>query len=284
MRENRNTIAVIICAAGSSSRFHQHPENNQAPKEAAIPPRKGRVKKEYMPLEGRSSGGDTSPQGEALTVLGSALGAFTACRQIGPIVIAIPPGPEAEIDARASLPPELCSGGQDRILFVPGGSTRRASVHNALVRLESYQPSHVLIHDGARPWIKKELVERIIEAAIRYGAVIPALPLNETPKEISGSAETGIFVKRHLKRAAIYSAQTPQGFRFSELLRASEKAAEREMKEHMEYTDDAEVWGEFIGQVAIISGDHENRKITYPEDLLNPLWKEQQGEKSQCKE
>jgi 2-C-methyl-D-erythritol 4-phosphate cytidylyltransferase/2-C-methyl-D-erythritol 4-phosphate cytidylyltransferase/2-C-methyl-D-erythritol 2,4-cyclodiphosphate synthase len=62
-------------------------------------------------------------------------------------------------------------------------------------------------------------------------------------------------------------AQTPQGFAFPEILRAHEMAAEREVREHYEYTDDAEVWGEFIGPVAVVEGSPRNKKITFPEDL-----------------
>jgi len=140
-------------------------------------------------------------------------------------------------------------------------------VHNALLFLASYKPSHVLIHDGARPWIKPELIEKIIECATKYGAVIPALPLVETPKELKTSAGEVKLVERHLRRENLCVVQTPQGFAFPEILTAHEKAAEREEKEGFEYTDDAEVWGEFTGQVAVIPGDVENRKITYPEDL-----------------
>ena len=222
----------------------------------------GGVKKEYLSL----------PE-TPLTVLGAALSAFASSCRVGPIVITVPPGAEEEV--RASLPAELrsselCSG--DRIHFVSGGLTRRASVHNALLWLEPWHPSHVLIHDGARPWIKPELIEKIIDAAIKFEAVIPALPLLETPKELERreggvSTEEPAFIKRHLRRADLCAAQTPQGFKFPEILTAHKKAAEREEREHREYTDDAEVWGEFIGHVAVIPGDPENRKITYPEDL-----------------
>ena len=235
------SVAAVISAAGSSSRM-------------------GGVKKEYLCLPGEKS-----------TVLGAAVSAFASSKRIGLIVIVVPPASTAQ----ASLPPELCSDeflsneGQNRIHFVSGGSTRRASVHNALSFLEAHHPSFVLIHDGARPWVKLNLIEQVIDAAIRYEAVIPALPLTETPKELSGSefARGVRFIKRHLRRAELCVAQTPQGFKFPEILRAHEKAAEREARENFEYTDDAEVWGEFIGQVAMIPGDPGNRKITYPEDL-----------------
>jgi 2-C-methyl-D-erythritol 4-phosphate cytidylyltransferase/2-C-methyl-D-erythritol 2,4-cyclodiphosphate synthase len=253
MQDLKVNIAAIICAAGSSSRM-------------------GGKKKEYQYLD--------SPAG--FTVLGAAVTAFASCPQIDPIVITVPSEEKSEQSSielcSASLPPELLAEvGRDRVLFVSGGPTRRASVHNALLRLESYKLSHVLIHDGARPWIKRDLIERIIEAAIRYDAVIPALPLIETPKELAGlgfsSQEDGAlpgelrFIKRHLRREELCSAQTPQGFSFPEILRAHEKAKAKEERENFEYTDDVEVWGEFIGQAAVIPGDPENRKITFPKDL-----------------
>ena len=255
-------IAAIITAAGSSSRMAGQ---------------MGSIKKEYLSLPSLSK--DNKP----LTVLGSAVSAFVSCPQIGPIIITIPPG--GENAALASLPEELRhaepGAGESRILFVTGGPSRRSSVHNALSRLETSNASHVLIHDGARPWVSRDMIEKIIQAAIRYGAVIPALPLTETPKELDCTTNADSmeekdrqvrFVKRHLKRAELCGAQTPQGFRFPEILRAHEKAAKKEEEARdagkiIEYTDDAEVWGEFIGKVAVIAGDPENRKITYPEDL-----------------
>jgi len=227
----------------------------------------GGLKKEYLMLP---QGSDPSSKEESISVLAAALKAFASSERIGQIVITVPEG-EAE-EARLKLPEELLAALESRLHFVSGGSTRRASVHNALLFLKKFEISHVLIHDGARPWIKKELIEKIIDAAIENGAVIPALPLSETPKEIDGelqnsSKEEVFFIKRHLRRANLCTAQTPQGFRFEELLKAQGLAAAKEAKDHFEYTDDAEVWGEFIAQVAVISGDPANKKITYPEDL-----------------
>jgi 2-C-methyl-D-erythritol 4-phosphate cytidylyltransferase len=98
--------------------------------------------------------------------------------------------------------------------------------------------------------------------------VIPLLPLLETPKEIDPQG----FILRHLRRSNLGSAQTPQGFAFPQILHAHEKAAERELREHYDYTDDAEVWGEFCGPVATVPGERENRKITYPEDLASGVY------------
>ena len=121
----------------------------------------------------------------------------------------------------------------------------------------------MLIHDGARPWVDEALIRRAITAVIAHDAVVPLLPLTETPKEIDGTG----FVRRHLKRAQIGGAQTPQAFAYPAILLAHERAAVREREEGVFYTDDAEVWGEFAGPVAVIEGSPQNRKITFPEDL-----------------
>jgi 2-C-methyl-D-erythritol 4-phosphate cytidylyltransferase len=236
-------IAAIIAAAGSSSRMG------------------GGVKKEYQPL----GEGIDDADGRPLTVLGAAAGAFAANPRISTIVITIPFGVEyGQTTARAALPPSLfMPGKRPSILFAPGGATRRASVHNALTMLSAYNPDYVLIHDGGRPWVDGLLIEKIINAMLRHQAAAPLLGLTETPKEFD---RTG-FITRHLRRSFVGAAQTPQGFAFREILRAHALAAEREIRDRYEYTDDAEVWGEFIGPVAVVEGSPRNKKITFPEDL-----------------
>jgi 2-C-methyl-D-erythritol 4-phosphate cytidylyltransferase len=219
------------------------------------------VKKEYLPL----GEGIDDADGQPLTVLGAATGAFAANPHISLIVITVPFGVEyGQSAARAALPSSLfVPGKRPPILFVPGGPTRRASVHNALSLLSAYNPGYVLIHDGGRPWVDGILIEKTIEALLRYRAVAPLLPLTETPKEFDQAG----FITRHLRRSSVGAAQTPQGFAFREILRAHALAAEREIRDHYEYTDDAEIWGEFIGPVAMVEGSPRNRKITFPEDL-----------------
>jgi 2-C-methyl-D-erythritol 4-phosphate cytidylyltransferase/2-C-methyl-D-erythritol 4-phosphate cytidylyltransferase/2-C-methyl-D-erythritol 2,4-cyclodiphosphate synthase len=248
MAENKGMaekIAAVIVAAGSSSRM-------------------GGIKKEYLNLPGSFVAPDVQQPlntSKPLTVLGSAAMAFAASKRITLIVFAIPAGGEEE--ARSTLPKEFFGMGKE-VFFVHGGPTRQSSVYNALSLLEPHKPSIVLIHYGARPWIKTDLIERIIDAVLAngHGAAIPVMPMTETPKEIefSGSEGTGI-ITRHLRRRELVVAQTPQGFNFPEILKAHEKAV------GAEYTDDAEIWGEFIGPVAVIPGESENKKITFPGDL-----------------
>jgi 2-C-methyl-D-erythritol 4-phosphate cytidylyltransferase/2-C-methyl-D-erythritol 4-phosphate cytidylyltransferase/2-C-methyl-D-erythritol 2,4-cyclodiphosphate synthase len=171
------------------------------------------------------------------------------------VAITVPPGGQAE--AGAALPAGFCPG--DSPLFVEGGASRQASVHAALRSLAPFRLSHVLIHDGARPFVSSSLIRRVIAAALRHGAAVPIVPLTDTVKEIDGDG----FIKRHLRRAALGNAQTPQGFRFGEILQAHDKAEAL----GLECTDDAEVWGEFAGRVAWVPGEEANRKITFPEDL-----------------
>ncbi|MDR0876610.1 MAG: 2-C-methyl-D-erythritol 4-phosphate cytidylyltransferase [Treponema sp.] len=252
---NDPLYAAVICAAGNSSRM-------------------GGIKKEYHPLPAKAG----LPKGRPdETVLGAAVTAFTAADRIGLIVIVFPPAENGEAEARAALPAGLLAdGSRPRLLFAAGGKTRRASVHHALTLLSAHKPDYVLIHDGARPWVDAALVNRIIDAVAIHTAVIPVLPLTETPKEIeksdgkpggAGCPAAAVFVKRHLRRPAVVTAQTPQAFAFPEILHAHEKAAEKEQTEGVEFTDDAEIWGEFCGPVAVIPGAPENRKITFPEDL-----------------
>jgi 2-C-methyl-D-erythritol 4-phosphate cytidylyltransferase len=224
----------------------------------------GGIKKEYCPLGSAFTDDAQKP----LTVLGAAVQAFVRSKRIQTVVISVPLDPETgEFAARASLPQAfLQPRATPQICFVPGGRTRRISVHHALSLLSTVpgeEPDFVLIHDGARPWVDTCLIERTIDAVIQHKAVIPFLPVIETPKEIDAAG----FVCRHLPRARVGTAQTPQGFAYPAILRAHEQAAEQELATHKEYTDDAEVWGEFIGPVAVIPGSPANRKITFPEDL-----------------
>jgi 2-C-methyl-D-erythritol 4-phosphate cytidylyltransferase/2-C-methyl-D-erythritol 2,4-cyclodiphosphate synthase len=149
-------------------------------------------------------------------VWGAAVSAFVAHPRIDILCVTLP---EEGGEARTTLPPELLSlEAKKRIIFTPaGGSCPADHALHALQRaLPPHGPGHVLIHDAARPWVSAALIDRVIDAALRWGAAIPVVPLTETPKKISGE-DGGCFVKEHLKRAAIYCAQTPQGFAVSEI-------------------------------------------------------------------
>ncbi|MDR1175445.1 MAG: 2-C-methyl-D-erythritol 4-phosphate cytidylyltransferase [Treponema sp.] len=230
----KGRFAAVVCAAGHSVRM-------------------GGRKKEYLLLPGSRQ-----------TVLGASVAAFAALPDFSFIAITVPLSPDmGETAAREALPTELFSEGKPLLAFVPGGKTRRASVYHALNLLAAYPVEYVLIHDGARPRVSSSLIKSVMEAVLVHGAALPVLPLTDTPKELDGKG----FVKRHLPRSLTGVAQTPQGFRFPDILEAHKKAAEKEAAEGREYTDDAEIWAEFCGPVAAVPGEAANKKITFPEDL-----------------
>jgi 2-C-methyl-D-erythritol 4-phosphate cytidylyltransferase len=239
MTEDLPAVAAVICAAGSSMRM-------------------GGIKKEFQILKNHP---------ESFTVLGAAYSAFAKVPSVKVIVIAI--NENAEAAAREALPHGCLVLQEPKVLFVTGGKTRSASVLNALSVLSEYNPSYALIHDGARPWISPLLIENVIIAAQKHNAAIPLLPITETPKETYEPLPEAftfepVFIKSHPKRATTGIAQTPQGFKFPEILYAHEKAAALTDEE---FTDDAEIWGRFCGTATAIPGEPENRKITFAEDF-----------------
>ena len=103
------------------------------------------------------------------------------------------------------------------------------------------------------------VIMEALEAAVLNGASVPGITPTDTQKEID---EKG-FVVRHLVRSSLVAVQTPQCFKFKELLEAHGKAA----ADGREYTDDTEIWGQYCGPVRVTKGDVNNIKITYPADL-----------------
>jgi 2-C-methyl-D-erythritol 4-phosphate cytidylyltransferase len=171
-----------------------------------------------------------------------------------PVVVTVPRGHPGEaaalLDAHLPL---------DSVRFVEGGATRQESVLRGLRSLAGEHPDLVLIHDGARPWLTRELVRRVAAAAGEHGACVPVVEVSEAVKQIELSG----IVERHLSRQTIRFAQTPQGFLFARILAAHEKAAAAGAG----CVDDAEVYALFEGPVAWVDGETDNRKITREQDL-----------------
>ena len=116
------------------------------------------------------------------------------------------------------------------------------------------------VHDGARPLVTPDLIDRAIEAAARYGAVAPALPLKDTVKRVKEGGE----VDRTLKREVLRAVQTPQVFD-ADLLKASLHAA---FEAGAELTDDCSAVERLGKVVFLIDGEEENLKITTPVDMI----------------
>jgi 2-C-methyl-D-erythritol 4-phosphate cytidylyltransferase / 2-C-methyl-D-erythritol 2,4-cyclodiphosphate synthase len=140
-----------------------------------------------------------------------------------------------------------------------GGATRQISVRAGLEALEKEQPHIVLVHDAARPFASPALVSRAI-AAGAGGAAIPALGLTDTVKEVD--ADGRVVATRD--RSRLRMVQTPQAFRYSELLAAHRRAFEAGRDD---FTDDAAL-AEWAGmEVTVFEGEAGNMKLTTEEDF-----------------
>lgn len=141
---------------------------------------------------------------------------------------------------------------------VRGGEKRQDSVMAGFNQLQPDQTDIVLVHDGVRPLVGKDLISRVIEAAEQKGAAIPALSLEDTIKRVEEER-----VVKTLDRLTLFKVQTPQGFFYTTLARALRKA-----KEDSFYGTDEASLVERIGEkVYIVEGNTQNIKITSPEDI-----------------
>lgn len=216
----------------------------------------GEVKKEYITLSSSDCG--------RISIISSALYAFLSTNLFCHILITVPVN--GENDARKALAedlrikPLLISNGIT-LHFTSGGSTRQQSVKNGLDFLQKIDSTIdiVLIHDAARPWITTTTIHEVLNGTEKYGASVPAITSVDTQKETD---ENGKII-RHLERNRIVSVQTPQGFLFTPLIAAHAKAA----GDGKNYTDDTEIWACYAGDVYIVDGDRNNRKVTYQGDI-----------------
>ncbi|MGH2409061.1 MAG: 2-C-methyl-D-erythritol 4-phosphate cytidylyltransferase [Chloroflexota bacterium] len=148
--------------------------------------------------------------------------------------------------------------------WVVGGATRQDSVYRGLEALGPHPI--ILIHDGARPLIRRETLERGIAAAETHGAALAAIPVTDTIKVV----DTDERVRSTLDRAALRSAQTPQVFAGPLLRQAYERAGAA----RADCTDDAAVV-ELAGiPVSTFPGERDNLKVSTPADLalVRALW------------
>ena len=146
---------------------------------------------------------------------------------------------------------------------VAGGSERYESVYNGLKEVTG---NIVLIHDGARPLINNEIIERSIEGTIKSDACVVGVPVKDTIKRANKEG----YIIDTPNRSELWITQTPQSFK-TDLV----KMAYKKMKEELEkgnttlnITDDAMVVEEFAtNQVRFVQGDYKNIKVTTPEDI-----------------
>jgi 2-C-methyl-D-erythritol 4-phosphate cytidylyltransferase/2-C-methyl-D-erythritol 2,4-cyclodiphosphate synthase len=193
---------------------------------------------------GTRAGGDVPKQWQPLAgrpVVAHALAAFAGIDR----VLVIHPDDRARAEALA-LP---------GLVLVEGGATRGASVRAALAALAGSGVTRVLIHDGARPLVPQAVIARVRGALDRAQAAAPALAVTDAlwrgaEGQVAGTQD----------RSGLWRAQTPQGFHFAAIHAAHAAHAG-------DAADDVEVARATGLDVAIVEGDEDNMKLTYPGDF-----------------
>ncbi len=144
------------------------------------------------------------------------------------------------------------------IKIVNGGKERQNSVYNGLKAVPD-EDAIVLIHDGARPFIKPSIIHELVKSASRNKGAIVAVPMKDTIKAAKNN-----IVEKTVERSSLWSVQTPQAFRLSVILNAHERA----LVDQFLGTDDSSLVERLGKKVHIVMGDYENIKLTTPEDLI----------------
>ncbi len=196
----------------------------------------GEVRKQYLEIAGEP-------------VLLWALRPFLDHPQIGAVVVVLPP------EDVADPPPWLRELEATR---VAGGAERGDSVWNGLLALPE-EADPVLIHDGARPFVTAQIIDRVLEGA-RRGGTIAAVRVADTIKVVG----EGGRIEQTLDRSRLWQAQTPQGFPREVIFGAYRRARQ----EGLAATDDAALCERCGVPVSVVEGAAENLKITRAADLL----------------
>ena len=149
---------------------------------------------------------------------------------------------------------------------VAGGKERYHSVFFGLQAVE--EADYVLIHDGARPFLNQDIIQRCIDGAIEHNACVAGMPVKDTIKLADHEGN----IESTPERSRVWQIQTPQAFSYSLIKEAYSILIEQEekgIKTSIPVTDDAMVVEYFKNQkVHLVQGSYENIKITTPEDMI----------------
>ena len=200
------------------------------------------IKKPYLLLAGRP-------------ILYHTLTAFDKAPSVAQIIVAVAPGEAArcETDVLKKYP------FKKDITIIAGGEKRQDSVRRLLEQVPQ-DISLVLIHDGARPLITVDLIERALAETEKWQATVAAVPVKDT---IQATDEAG-FVRETLPREQLWSIQTPQTFELQLIREAHRKA----LQDGFIGTDEGSLVERLGRPVKIIMGAYDNIKVTTPEDLI----------------
>lgn len=139
-----------------------------------------------------------------------------------------------------------------------GGKERQDSVYNGLKMLDK-DCKNVLVHDGARPFLSKEVIDNSIDAAKKHNAVVVGVPVKDTIKIVNKDND----IVDTPNRSVLWAVQTPQTFNYEILMKAYENAFESEFYG----TDDAMLVERIGYKVKMIEGSYNNIKVTTREDI-----------------
>lgn len=191
------------------------------------------------------------PLGKRL-VIGVTMQAFQQCESVREIVIVAREQdiPEIKKEAEAAGITKLAA-------CTTGGATRQESVING-IRCISKDTDMVAIHDGARPLVKPEYIEKTIKDARIFGGAALGVPVKDTIKTV----DDGIIIDTP-PRSSLYITQTPQVFKRKLYFEGIDFALEHEL----DFTDDCQLVEAIGGKIYMTTGDYTNIKITTPEDI-----------------
>lgn len=179
------------------------------------------------------------------TVIERTFNAFFSTGLIDQYILAINPNDEKEIRSIKCI--------SKNATLVYGGKTRTDSVKNALEKAEG---EIVLIHDGARPFVSKKMIDDCIALTEKCGCAIPVINCRDTLVSISTKK-----IKNYIGKQGLAQVQTPQGFKTEYIKTAYEVAGKKV------FNDDGEVYKEALGNLCYYEGDPENFKLTYEDDF-----------------
>lgn len=219
-RVDKMDTSVIIVCAGNSTRM-------------------GGVNKILLPLGDR-------------LVIGVTMQAFQRCESVKEIIIVAREDDIPKIKAEAKA-----AGITKLTACTVGGSTRQESVING-VRCISADTELIAVHDGARPLVKPEHIEKVIKDAGIFGGAALGVPVKDTIKTV----DDGLVVDTP-PRKKLYITQTPQIFKRRLYFEGIDFALEH----NLDFTDDCQLVEAIGGKIAMTTGDYTNIKITTPEDI-----------------
>lgn len=221
---NQQKVGAIIVAAGRGKRM-------------------GGVDKMFAPLGGKP-------------VLARVIDTFQKCNSIDQVVVVVS---KENLEQCQQL---VAEQGWSKVTGVcPGGERRQDSVAAGLTQLN--QCHWVVIHDGARPLVTVDLIDRGLTEARETGAAVAAVPVTDTIK----LAGNNMMVMGTPPRRNLWAVQTPQVFRFDIIAKAYQQA-------ETEVTDDAALVERLGYKVKLYMGTYDNIKVTTPDDLVlaEVLW------------